>query len=301
LSQLIHKISQGKSKIRMQASVNAERDHEMSASLVAIFTSNQSLYDKLTTLKKDPNGEVARLIELSVRKPAVFKDDASLGREIFDQFRFNYGWAGPEFIKAVYRVGEQGISKLIEKWSLRFKKDFGEDTAYRFYENVVAAGMASGEIANEADITAFDLERVYKAIVGEMIAIRDNVVKVNSVNYESILSDYVNKNQAGILAFKDDKVVMEPRLSLVIRIENDAQYMFISKTEFDKYLTESGISTKEFLFQVNALGIKVEAGRNIVKRMNAGWKDIGKTATRVYRVDMENLPELAVGDIPERN
>jgi uncharacterized protein (DUF927 family) len=52
LSQLIHKISQGKSKIRMQASVNAERDHEMSASLVAIFTSNQSLYDKLTTLKK---------------------------------------------------------------------------------------------------------------------------------------------------------------------------------------------------------------------------------------------------------
>jgi hypothetical protein len=301
LSQLIHKISQGKSKIRMQASVNAERDHEMSASLVAIFTSNQSLYDKLTTLKKDPNGEVARLIELSVRKPAVFKDDASLGREIFDQFRFNYGWAGPEFIKAVYRVGEQGISKLIEKWSLRFKKDFGEDTAYRFYENVVAAGMASGEIANDADITAFDLERVYKVIVGEMIAIRDNVVKVNSVNYESILSDYVNKNQAGILAFKDDKVVMEPRLSLVIRIENDAQYMFISKTEFDKYLTESGISTKEFLFQVNALGIKVEAGRNIVKRMNAGWKDIGKTLTRVYRVDMENLPELAVGDIPERN
>jgi hypothetical protein len=301
LSQLIHKISQGKSKIRMQASVNAERDHEMSASLVAIFTSNHSLYDKLTTLKKDPNGEVARLIELTVRKPIAFIDNPALGRDIFDEFRFNYGWAGPEFIKAVYRVGEQGISKLIEKWSLRFKKDFGEDTAYRFYENVVAAGMASGEIANDADITAFDLERVYKAIVGEMIAIRDNVVKVNSVNYESILSDYVNKNQAGILAFKDDKVVMEPRLSLVIRIENDAQYMFISKTEFDKYLTESGISTKEFLFQVNALGIKVEAGRNIVKRMNAGWKDIGKTLTRVYRVDMENLPELAVGDIPERN
>ena len=60
LSQLIHKISQGKSKIRMQASVNAEREHEMSASLIAIFTSNHSLYDKLTTLKKDPNGEVAR-------------------------------------------------------------------------------------------------------------------------------------------------------------------------------------------------------------------------------------------------
>lgn len=296
LSQLIHKISQGKSKIRMQASVNAERDHEMSASLIAIFTSNQSLYDKLTTLKKDPNGEVARLIEMMVRKPAVFKDEATLGREIFDQFRFNYGWAGPLFIKAVYKVGEQGVGKMIDAWCLRFKKDFGEDTAYRFYENVVAAAMTAGEIANNAGIVKLDLDRIYARIVGEMIAIRDNVVKVNSVNYESILSDYINKNQSGILAFKDNKITMEPRMALVIRVENDSNIMYISKTEFDKYLTESGISTKEFLFQINALGIKVDAGRNSVKRMSAGWKDIGKSATRVYKIDLLTMPNLHVGE-----
>jgi hypothetical protein len=296
LSQLIHKISQGKSKIRMQASVNAERDHEMSASLVAIFTSNQSLYDKLTTLKKDPNGEVARLIEMMVRKPDIFKDDAHLGREIFDQFRFNYGWAGPMFIKAVYKTGEQGVGKLLDQWCLRFKKDFGEDTAYRFYENVVAVAMASGEISNAAGITKFDLDRVYKRIVGEMIAIRDNVVKVNSVNYESILSDYINRNQSGILAFKDNKITMEPRMALVIRVENDVNMMYISKTEFDKYLTEGGVSTKEFLFQINALGIKVDASRSAVKRMSSGWKDIGKSVTRVYKIDLTTMPNVHLGD-----
>ena len=294
LSQLIHKISQGKSKIRMQASVNAEREHEMSASLVSIFTSNQSLYDKLTTLKKDPNGEVARLIELSVRKPTAFVDDAVLGREIFDSFRFNYGWAGPEFIRAVYKTGEQGVLNLIEKWCLRFKKDFGEDTAYRFYENLVSASMAAGEIANGAGVTNFDLERVYKRIVGEMISIRDNVVKINSLNYESVLSDYINKNQAGILAFKDNKITMEPRMSLVIRVENDTNTMEISKTEFDKYLHEINVSTKEFLFQMQALGIKIQSGREVVRRMNAGWKDIGKSATRVYRIDMTTLPGFKI-------
>jgi hypothetical protein len=196
---------------------------------------------------------------MMVRKPDVFKDDAHLGREIFDQFRFNYGWAGPMFIKAVYKTGELGVSKLLDQWCLRFKKDFGEDTAYRFYENVVAVAMASGEISNAAGITKFDLDRVYRRIVGEMIAIRDNVVKVNSVNYESILSDYINRNQSGILAFKDNKITMEPRLALVIRVENDINMMYISKTEFDKYLTEGGVSTKEFLFQINALGIKVDA------------------------------------------
>ena len=47
LSNLVHKISSGKAKIRMQASQNAEREHEMSASLIAVFTSNHSLYNKI--------------------------------------------------------------------------------------------------------------------------------------------------------------------------------------------------------------------------------------------------------------
>jgi hypothetical protein len=299
LSQLIHKISQGKSKIRMQASVNAERDHEMSASLVAIFTSNHSLYDKLTTLKKDPNGEVARLIEMTIRKPSVFRDDAALGREIFDSFRFNYGWAGPEFIKAIYRTGEQGISEMIDRWCLRFKKDFGDDTSYRFYENLVAASMSAGEIANEAKITEFDLERIYRLIVGEMIAIKDHVVKVNSVDYESVLSDYINKNQSGILAFADNKIMMEPRMAFVIRVENDIDTMWISKTEFDKYLNEMSVSKKEFLYQMKLSNIEISQEK---KRMNAGWKDFSKSGTSAYKLNMATLPkitELLKGVQPE--
>lgn len=290
LSQLIHKISQGKSKIRMQASVNAEREHEMSASLIAVFTSNHSLYDKLASLKSDPNGEVARLIELSIRKAQVLQDNPRLGREIFDKFRFNYGWAGPDFIKAVYKEGDYEIEKKVDYWTNRFKEDFGEDTAYRFYENLVAGVFMSGEITNKYGITKLDLERVYRVIVGAMISIRDNVVKINSVNYESILSDFINKNQTGILAIKDHKVNMEPRSALCIRVENDVNKMWISKTEFDKYLHEMNISTTEFLFQVNALGISVKAGRDVTKRMNSGWKDITKSATRAYLVDLNTFP-----------
>ena len=294
LSQLIHKISQGKSKIRMQASVNAERDHEMSASLIAIFTSNHSLYDKLTTLKKDPNGEVARLIELSVRKPDVFRDDATLGREIFDSFRFNHGWAGPEFVKAIYKTGELEISKMLDKWCAKFSEDFGEDTSYRFYQNLVAAAMTSGEITNAAGITEFDLNRIYKKIVTEMITIKDNVVKVNSIDYESVLSDYINKNQTGILAFTDEKITMEPRTAFVIRVENDINTMWISKTEFDKYLSEMSVSRKEFLFQMKQSGIDIDTGRNVKKRMNAKWKDFGKSSTSVYKIDLASLPDAVL-------
>jgi hypothetical protein len=289
LSQLIHKISQGKAKIRMQASVNAERDHEISASLIAVFTSNHSLYDKLSMFKKDPNGEVARLIEISARKPTAFKDDASLGREIFDKFRSNYGWAGPAFIQALYKYTDPDILGMIEKWTLRFKKDFGDDTAYRFYENLVASAMTAGEIAVEADIVKYDLDKIYMIIVGEMINIKDNVVKVNRVDYESLIGEFINTNQTGILAIKDGKVSMEPRSSLVIRAEVDNSIIAISKPAFRKFLSENQVSSREFLYQMQIAGVDVIEKR---KKMGSGWKDAtGTLNIEAYVFDTKHFSD----------
>lgn len=297
LSQLIHKISQGKSKIRMQASVNAERDHEMSASLIAIFTSNQSMYDKLSILKKDPNGEVARLIEFSVRKPQAFIDEPTLGKEIFDKFRFNYGWAGREFIFALYKYSEDQVQKMMDKWVDKFRKDFGEDTAYRFYENLIAATMTGGEIAVAAGIVNFDLNKIYSRIVGEMVAIRDNVVKVNVIDYEALIGEFVNTHQTGILAFKDNKISMEPRSPLVIRAELDTHMIFISKPEFRKHLAENQVSTREFLYQMKQAGVEVRETR---KRMGTGWKDAtGTINIETYAVNTTKLSEKALGGSTE--
>lgn len=290
VSQLIHKISQGKSKIRMQASVNAERDHEMSASLIAIFTSNHSLYDKLTTIKKDPNGEVARLIEIAARKPDLFKDDASLGREIFDKFRFNYGWAGREFMFALYDYTDSQIADMMDKWSIRFTKDFGEDTAYRFYENLISAVMTAGEIAVKADIISYDLDRIYKKIVSEMINIRDNVVKVNNVDYISLVAEFINNSQTGILALKGGNTTMEPRTSLVIRAELDDKRIFLEKPAFRKFLIDNNVSTREFLFQMKQTGHEV---KELKKRMGTGWKDAtGTLPVMAYELSLDNFNEV---------
>ena len=297
LSQLVHKISQGKSKIRMQASVNAERDHEMSASLIAVFTSNQSMYDKLSILKKDPNGEVARLIEFAVRKPQAFVDEPTLGKEIFDKFRFNYGWAGREFIFAMYKYSEEEIQKMMDSWIEKFRKDFGEDTAYRFYENLIAATMTGGEIATKAGIVNFDLKKIYSRIVGEMVAIRDNVVKVNVIDYEALIGEFINNHQTGILAFKDSKISMEPRSPLVIRAELDTHSIFISKPEFRKHLAENQVSSREFLYQMKQSGIEVKESR---KRMGTGWKDATASVNvEVYVFNTTKLSGKALGGSPE--
>jgi hypothetical protein len=51
------------------------------------------------------------------------------------------------YLKALYKYSEDQVQKMMDKWVDQFRKDFGEDTAYRFYENLIAATMTAGEIA----------------------------------------------------------------------------------------------------------------------------------------------------------
>jgi hypothetical protein len=122
LSQLVHNVSNGKAKIRMQASVNAERVTEMSASLITILTTNESVYNKFELHKGSPDGEVARLIEFLIEQPNDLKgtDGAKLGVHIFDAFKHNYGHAGPKFIIAALEAGDIQIKKRIDYWINRY-------------------------------------------------------------------------------------------------------------------------------------------------------------------------------------
>ena len=296
LSQLIHKVSQGKAKIRMQASVNAEREHELSAALVAIFTSNHSLYDKLAILKKDPNGEVARLIEIYMRKAKILADDPSEGRAIFDPFRTNYGWAGPEFVKELMKYSRPEIEAKIAVWVDKFKKDFGDDTAFRFYENLVAVTMVSSELAAKADIVHLDTQRIYKKIVSEMIDIRDNVVKTNSVNYQSLIGEFLHLNNSNTLIINGGHVTTEPRNTLVVRLDMDKKELCLSKPAFRKFLTEeNNVTPKQWLFQMAQTGVKIVEKK---KKMASNWKPgIDQFNVEAYIIDTSTVAAKTILEV----
>lgn len=271
LAQLIHKISHGKAKIRMQGSINAEREYEMSASMVSLMTTNQSAYGKLEALKANPDGEAARMIEMFIKRPALLDAEGGslLGRHIFDAFRTNYGHTGPKIIQAGLAKGDNYIRDRIAYWDERFIKDFGEDVTYRFYQNLVGVSGMVGEMANDAGIITLDVDRVYHEAVLEMITIRDKVVKVNRTDYPSVLGDYINKNLGNILVLKDGKVTMEPRGPIVGRIVSEENLLQISKTDFKKYLAERQISSREFEFEMREQKILIDDKKG---RLTTGWK-----------------------------
>ena len=299
LSNLVHKISSGKAKIRMQASINAEREQEQSASLVAIFTSNHPMYDKIQNYKKNANGEVARLLEFTVRKPRVLVDDPTAGGDIFDPLRKNYGWAGPEYIQKLYKTSKETIKSGLDKWAQRFKADFGNDTTYRFYENLVASTFTGGEIAIEAGIVDLDLERIYTKVVGEIINVRDNIIRLNDIDYESILGEYINTHQTGVLAIDGHKCAMEPRNELIIRAEIDTAKMYIEKRHLRDYLTKNGVSVGEFVFQMKQKGYKIQDRK---KRMGVGWKPTtGLSSITTIEIDTTKFLQDILREAKEHN
>jgi len=282
LSQLIHSISSGKAKIKMQASVNAERVSEMSANLIAFLTTNESVYDKLEVYKGSPDGETARVIEFLMLQPEELKgpEGAKFGTYLFDAFRYNYGHAGPKFIIAALEEGDIQIKKRIEYWGNRYLADTGGDSAYRFHQNFVSAVFTAGEIAVAAGIVNYDLERIYQKVIFELNNIKLNVVKVNSTDYSSVLSDFMYENMGNILRIRDGKVTDEPRGKLVARICTDEPTR-VSKDAFKEYLHKKKITPREFERAMMESGDLVDKAAK--KHLETGWKPTTTTkAANVY-------------------
>jgi hypothetical protein len=293
LSELIHLVSAGKPKGRMYGSINAERPTEASASLLTFMTTNQANYAKLAVHKHDPNGEVARLIEFELGQPKPLNEDPNFAARLFETLKHNYGWAGPKFVQAIMDLQNKGeiirhytmeedhkFGPRIEKWVERFRKDYGFNSANRFYNNIIGLTCFAGDVCNEYDIVNIDVEKVYKHISKEMINIKTEVIQINTIDYENIISEFLHKHHANMLVMKGGIALSEPKGSLIIRDDVDLNTVFISRSVFNSYLTNDlSINTSTFKSKVKDSNIGILEKRI---RLNEGWKGAASNEYNVW-------------------
>jgi hypothetical protein len=293
LSKIVHQTAQGKTKIRMQGSVNAERELEQNASLLLFMTSNKDITDLLQNLKASPDGEMARYVQFMINRPQFLIDNPEYGEKIFDAFNFHYGHAGPIYVQHLFKVGEDYIHSKVTYWKDRFTALFGKDIGYRFHENMVAATFAGGDLAKEAGLIDLDLERIFNRVVREMIEISAKK-KLNNTDFKGLLNEFVNRNVAGFLVVNDGRTVSMPRQPLIGRSEIHNQMRYVSKTALRKYLAEVQVSSREFEFALREAKVLTYDGK---KRLGTGWADgadIGPVA--VYGFTNEIPEELLNSD-----
>jgi hypothetical protein len=295
LSDLIHKVSQGSARIRLQSSVNAEREHTLNASLISIMTTNESIEGKIERFKNTPVGERARYAELYVEQPDDLKgpEGAILGRQIFDTFRHNYGHAGPMFIKEVFKLSNDEVQERIKKWGERYLRDTNADSAYRYYQNFIAVSFVAGEILVNAGILDYDLEHIYIKTIDTLNYMKANISKINATDYAAVLNDFIYENMGNILRLKDGKVIDEPRGKLVARVSTDEPTR-ISKEAVKDYLNKRNINIREFEKTLKEQGVLIKVDR---KHLETGWKaTTNSQASYVYVIKNDFLDAEADTD-----
>jgi hypothetical protein len=273
-------------KIRLQTSYNNERVTSEGSQLLVIFTTNQSNIQKLyETGKHDPGGELRRMVEFDIFKhTGKFSD--SQGKELFNPFTEHYGFAGPDFIRAIYNLGLPYVKQRLSYWHSRFQKDFVDDTAYTYWSAGLATCFAGGEIAVMNNIMDIDIERIYGFILEDLHA-KHKLLTANKITYEDIVSEYVLTNITSLLAINDDKVSVEPRTGVIAaRCEIDTSRVFLMSDPFKEYLTKKKINVTQFEKVLHEKGILVN--KSVRKRMASGWKEAtGAFNVRAYEFKMD--------------
>ena len=101
-----------------------------------------------------------------------------------------------------------------------------------------------------------------------------------------------------MLAIKDGKVSMDPRGPLYIRADIDKSLLSINLSEFNKFLAERQVSSRELIHHLQTKGINTVKKR---VRMGAGWKDamaaFNDNCYQFDSVDMFKLPILDEGEV----
>jgi hypothetical protein len=292
VSNFIHRIAQGESKLRLSGTNMTERNQDLTASTIGFFTTNHALLGIVKKKKSTPYGETARMVELFVHKPQLFKDHPEKGKEIFDEFRKNYGHAGPVYAHEMIKWGEIKILKRMESWTERFRKDFGFDATYRYYEDLVSTVMTGGEIAESAGLIKYDLDRIYRVMIGFMIAKRDGGNSINDVDFDSILGEFFLDHAGATVAVLNDKVIAtpSPHRKLAVRVDFDKGESYVSTSSLCKWLAEHGYSEENFFFVLKKSGKFIKKDK---KRLAAGWKGAPESAN-VNAYFFKEVPEIDI-------
>ena len=309
LSDLTYQSTQGRAKDRMQSSSNAERPNNITWKCIVQCSSNTSFRDKLSLIKADPQGEMARMIEIHLQTP--IPKDVLESQKLFNALDSNFGWAGDTFLQYVVptlRTDCQDIFNVVRDRVYK-KRRWGQTE--RFALNTVICMIAAGLITNYLGLTNFDMDRLTVKAIG-LVVNNTLEMEASATRATETFAAFLNKNINSLLIVDDvvrtkgvpEVPRKEPYHSLMARYEPDTLTLYIAQREFNKWCAEQYINSRE----MRAM-FKAETGAELIvtkKRMGKGWKtDFGpvsayeiKDAVNVLGIELDALMETDDGVAP---
>jgi hypothetical protein len=262
-STLAYSMSQGRGKDRVKASANEMRLNLTSWAAMSLCSSNAAFYEKMTSLKDSPDGELMRLMEYKIDYSNAV--DPAYAKEMFDhQLKENYGHAGDIYVTWLVSNLEEAI-QTARNIQGKIDKELQLTQRERFWSAATAANIAGGLIAKHLKLIDWDMKRIYMWATKMVLSLREDMTPpVNDVS--AIIGDYVNRHMQNIIVVNDEAdrranravtPVLEPKGNLLIRYEPDTKKMFLAAKSFKDDCVKFQINYKETLRKLEEKGIYV--------------------------------------------
>ena len=291
-SDLAYSISQGRGKNRMMQHENAERKNDTKWATMALCSSNASFVDKLSALKATPDGEYMRTLEYRIDATNILnKEEAD---NIFNGLYSNYGHAGLEYAKHLVANLESVVDTVVQVQQ-KLDAEIGLTSRERFWSATAACNIAGALIAKDLNIIPnFDIGRVYRWIVKELIKMRSEVKAPTKTNQASVIGEFMNEHRGATLVVNgnvdarsgmEQLPIVEPKFNdLLVRIEPDTKLLFINAKHLRTYCAKYQIDLKNTLKGLEADKIYL---KQMKKRLSKGTK-LQSPAVDVYLFSLDN-------------
>ena len=210
---------------------------------------------------------------------------AERGVAMFENLKFNYGHAGPKFIRALFEIGMEELRRTARALYLTFVDQYSSSAEYRFLTNLFTTVRMAGDICNQYGFVKFDMDRIISVVGGILAQDIKEKKRDDASGREDVIGDFINKNITNCLVVNQDKVTFTPRGALYVRAEVDTGRIYISTTALKAYLRDMKMDARQLENRLTRSGVLKGKVR---KQMATGWADaFGATNVNAYELVMD--------------
>lgn len=293
LSDMAYGFTSGRGKHRMESQSNKMRANHTTWCNITLTSGNASATDVLQQYKSTADGELRRVLELSVpRYTGATKQEIDA---VFSKLSTNYGVAGPIYIEYIM-ANMDGVRKLLSTMQSKIDLELGLDQSDRFYSAILTCAFVGGLLARRLNLHEIEISHVYKYAMNEVTQIRASTkadIGDPTTVAQETLAAFINENVNNALVAPmpqpggvPDRPAISPKGQLRMRYDPATRELAISVPDLRKFFASRQVDVKDSIAKLNAAGYMKHDGKSHPTRIGAGAVGgLRGIATRCYIFD----------------
>lgn len=237
MSNMAYDVTSGRGKNRLRQHDNAERLNHTKWQTGMITSSNRYIMDALLSLKNFPDGELKRIMEISIKLDE--NDDATWARQHFGRLFDNYGHAIQPYAQALVAQVPM-VKETLANIQLRVDQAAQVRNPERYWALMVSLATAGGTIAKQLNLHDIPIKPVFDYGI-ELLKMTRDRVKESIFDSEEFLGGFLQRHFHEILVINGNKdtrtglefgPIREPRGALTARYEPDTKMLYVVQRTF---------------------------------------------------------------------